>query len=74
MRKPCTTAPKGKEKRKYSIIDSCLLHSTPNIVQVIRSRRMKWAEHVARMGESRGEYRISVGKPEGKKTTLKTLA
>jgi hypothetical protein len=43
------------------------LYSSPKIVRVIKSRRMRWAEHVARMGERRGLYRILVGKPEGKK-------
>ena len=40
------------------------LYSSPNIVRVIKSRRMRWAGHVARMGEERGVYRILVGKPE----------
>ena len=43
------------------------LYSSPNIVQVIKSRRMRWAGHVARMGELRGVYRLMVGKPEGKR-------
>ena len=43
------------------------LYSTPNIVGVIKSRRMRRVGHVARMGEWRGVYRISVGKPEGKR-------
>ena len=43
------------------------LHTSPNIVRVIKSRRMRWAGHVARMGEERGVYRILVGKPEGKR-------
>ena len=38
-----------------------------NIVRVIKSRRMRWAGHVARMGERRGVYRVLVGKPEGKR-------
>jgi len=42
------------------------LYSSPNIVQVIKSRRMIWAGHVAQMGERRGMYRVLVGKPEGK--------
>ena len=42
------------------------LYSSPNIVQVIKSR-MRWVGHVARMGEERGVYRVLVGKPEGKK-------
>jgi hypothetical protein len=39
------------------------LYSSPNIVRVIKSRRMRWAVHVARMGEGRGVYRILVGRP-----------
>jgi hypothetical protein len=42
------------------------LHSSSNIVRVIKSRRMRWAGHVARLGEGRGVYRIMVGKSEGK--------
>ena len=38
-----------------------------NIVWVIKSRRMRWAGHVARMGEERGVYRVLVGKLEGKR-------
>jgi hypothetical protein len=37
-----------------------------NIVRVIKSRRMRWVGHVARMGKGRGVYRVLVGKPEGK--------
>ena len=43
------------------------LYYSPNIVRVIKSRRTRWAEHVARMGKRRGVYRILVGKPEGKR-------
>ena len=43
------------------------LYSSPNIVRVIKSRRMRWAGHVARMGEERGAYRVLVGKPERKR-------
>jgi hypothetical protein len=43
------------------------LYSSPNIVKVIKSRRMRWAGHVARMGEERGVYGVLVGKPEGKR-------
>ena len=43
------------------------MYSSPNIVRVIKSRRMKWAGHVARMGEERVVYRVLVGKPEGKR-------
>ena len=43
------------------------LYSSPNIVRVIKSRRMRWAGHVARMGEERCVYRVLVGKPEGRR-------
>ena len=43
------------------------LYSSPNIVRVMKSRRMRWAGHVARMGEERGAYRVLEGKPEGKR-------
>ena len=42
------------------------LYCSPNIFRVIKSRRMRWAVHVARMVERRGVYRVLVGKPEGK--------
>ena len=42
------------------------LYSSPNIVLVIKSRRMRWAGHVACMGEERGVYRVLVGKPGGR--------
>jgi len=43
------------------------LYSLPNIVRVVKSRRMRWAGHVARMGQGRVVYRVLVGKPEGKR-------
>jgi hypothetical protein len=43
------------------------LYSSPNTVRVIKSRRMRWAGHVARMGEGRDVYRVLVGKPEGRR-------
>jgi hypothetical protein len=43
------------------------LYSLPSIVRVIKWRRMRWAGHVARMGEDRGVHRVIVGKPEGKR-------
>ena len=43
------------------------LYSSPNNVRVIKSRRMRWAGHVTRMGEERGVYRVLVGKPEAKR-------
>ena len=42
------------------------MYSSPNIVRVIKWRRMRWAGHVARMDEETGVYRILVGKPEGR--------
>jgi hypothetical protein len=42
------------------------LYSLPNIVRVVKSRRMGWARHVARMGEGRAVHRVLEGKPEGK--------
>jgi hypothetical protein len=43
------------------------LNTSPHIVRVIKSRRMRWAGYVARMGEERGVYWVSVGRPEGKR-------
>ena len=43
------------------------LYSLPNIVRVVKSRRMRWVGHVARMGEGIGVHRVLVGKPEGKR-------
>jgi hypothetical protein len=43
------------------------LYSSPSIIRIIKSRRMRWAEHVARMGEERNACRLLVGKPEGKR-------
>jgi hypothetical protein len=40
------------------------LYSSPNIIRMIKSRRMRWAGHVARIGEKRNAYGILVGKPE----------
>jgi hypothetical protein len=43
------------------------LYSSPSIIRIIKSRRMRWAGHVARTGEKRNAYRILVEKPEGKR-------
>ena len=43
------------------------LYTLQNIMQVVKSRRMRWAGHEARMGEERGVHRVLVGKPEGKR-------
>jgi hypothetical protein len=43
------------------------LYSSPSVIRIIKSRRMRWAGHVARIGEKRNVYRLLVGKPEGKR-------
>jgi hypothetical protein len=43
------------------------LYSSPDVIRQIKSRRMRWAGHVASMGEGRNLYRVLVGKPEGKR-------
>jgi hypothetical protein len=62
--------PKREEDRswrKLHIDELRSLYSSPNIVRVIKARRMRWAGHVARMGVGRGVYRVLVGRPEGKR-------
>jgi hypothetical protein len=56
-----------KEWRKLNNEELKDLHSSPNIVRVMKSRRMRWAEYVARMAEMRDVYRILVGNPEVKR-------
>jgi len=48
-----------------------VLYYSPNIVRVIKWRRMRWARHVARIGEERVVYRVLVGKPEGRRPPLR---
>jgi len=55
-----------EEWRKQNNEELNDLHSSPSIVRVIKSRRMRWVGHLARMGERRGVYRVLVGKPDGK--------
>jgi hypothetical protein len=43
------------------------LYSSPSIIRIIKARRMRWAGHVARMGEKSNSYRLLVGKPEGRR-------
>jgi hypothetical protein len=52
--------------RKLHNEELCDFYSLPSIIRITKSRRMRWAGHVARMGEKRYAYRLSVGKPEGK--------
>jgi hypothetical protein len=54
------------EWRKLHSGELRTLYSSPDIIRHIKSRRMRWAGHVARMGEGRNMYRVLVGKPEGK--------
>jgi hypothetical protein len=53
--------------RKVHIEELHHLYSSPNIIRMIKSRRMRWAGHVAQLRETRNVYRILVGKPEGKR-------
>jgi hypothetical protein len=55
------------EWRKLHNEELHILYSSPDIVQQIKSRRMRWAGHVACMGEERKVYKVLVGKPEGKR-------
>jgi hypothetical protein len=55
------------ESRKLHSGELHILYSSPDIIRQIKSRRMRWAGHVARMGAGRNVYRVLVGKPEGKR-------
>jgi hypothetical protein len=48
------------------------LYSSPSIIRIMKSRRMRWAGHVARMGKKRNAYRLLVGKPEEKRPLGRT--
>ena len=56
-----------EEWRKLNNEELRDLYSLPNILRAVKSRRMRWEGHVARMGEGRGVHRVLVGKPEGKR-------
>ena len=56
------------EWRKLHTEELSDLYSLPNIVRVVKLRRMRWAGHVARMGDGRGVHRVLVWKPEGKRS------
>jgi hypothetical protein len=57
------------ERRKLPNEELHNLYSSPDIIRQIKSRRMRWSGHVARMGEGRNVYRVLVGKARRKKTT-----
>jgi hypothetical protein len=57
----------GETWRKLHNDELHSLYSSPNIVRLIKLRRMRWVGHVARMAEGRGVYRVLVGRPEGKR-------
>jgi hypothetical protein len=57
--------------RKFHNEELHNLYSSPDIIRQIKSRRMRWAGHVARMGEERKLYKVLVGKPEGKRPLVR---
>jgi hypothetical protein len=62
--------PKREEDGSWRKLHNDEIHNlyySPNIVMVIKSRRMRWAGHVARMGEGRSVYRVLFGRPQGKR-------
>jgi hypothetical protein len=56
------------EWRKLHNEELRYLNSSPSIIRMIKTRRMRWVCHVARMGDKRNAYRVLVGKPEGKRS------
>jgi hypothetical protein len=62
--------PKGDEEKGWRRLHNkelYAMYSSPNIFRAIKSRRLRWAGHIARMGEKRGAYRDLVGKTEGRR-------
>jgi hypothetical protein len=62
------------EWRKLHSEELHSLYSSPDIIRQVKSRRMRWAGHVARIGEERRVYKVLVGNPQRKETTGKTKA
>ena len=60
----CIKTGEWRKLHNEELID---LYSLPNIVRVVKSRRMRWAGHVSPMREDRGVHRVLMGKPEGKR-------
>jgi hypothetical protein len=56
-----------REWRKLHTEKLHILYSSPNIITQVKSRRLRWVEHVASMGEEGNVYRVLMGKPEGKR-------
>jgi hypothetical protein len=59
---------KGQEVGENCIMRSFITCTSPSIIRIIKSRRMRWAVHLPRMGEKTNAYRILVVKPEGKRS------
>jgi hypothetical protein len=59
------------EYRKLHSEELHKLYSSPNIIRQVKSRQMRWAGHVTRMGEARKVYKVLVGKPEGKRPLVR---
>jgi hypothetical protein len=63
--------PKREEDGSWRKLHNDELHSLYSSPKVVRSRRMRWVGHVARMGEGRGVYSVLVGRPEGKRPLVR---
>ncbi|KAJ4436345.1 hypothetical protein ANN_18976 [Periplaneta americana] len=57
-----------REEHRLRVFENKVLRNSPDIIRNIKSRRLRWAGHEARMGESRNAYRVLVGRPEGKRS------
>jgi hypothetical protein len=57
----------SRQRKILQLHNEELHNSSPSLIRMVKPRRMRWAEHVTRMGEKRNAYRIFVGKPEGRR-------